>query len=106
VVIALGNGWMIHANTPTGGVSIEHLTGYWDAALAWARRPAAMGGIAVPTAAHPSNAAAGQMNRARWILVLRFIHSHYRVGLWSAVWRKFTSHPAAAYALLARRHLV
>jgi cell wall-associated NlpC family hydrolase len=106
VVIALGNGWMIHANTPTGGVSIEHLTGYWDAALAWARRPAAMGAIAVPTAAHPSNAAAGQMTRARWILLLQFIHSHYRVGLWSAVWRKFTSHPVAAYALLTRRHLV
>jgi cell wall-associated NlpC family hydrolase len=106
MVIALGNGWMIHANTPTGGVSIEHLTGYWDAALAWARRPAAMGAVAVPTAAHPSNAAVGQMTRARWILMRQFIHAHYRIGLWSAVWRRFTSHPAAAYALLVRRHLI
>jgi len=106
VVIALGDGWMIHSNTPTGGVTIEHLTGWWDAALAWARRPAGMGAVAVPTAAHPTNALGGQMTRARWILLLQFIHSHYRPGLWSAVWRKFTSHPAAAYALLVRRHLV
>jgi hypothetical protein len=105
VVIALGNGWMIHSNTPTGGVSIEHLTGFWDAALAWARRPAAMGAV-VPAAPHPTNAVAGQMTRTRWILVLEFIHAHYRPGLWSAVWRKFSSNPAAAYALLKREHLV
>jgi cell wall-associated NlpC family hydrolase len=106
VVIALGNGWMIHANTTTGGVSIEHLTGWWDAALAWVRRPAGMGAVAAPTTAHPSNTARPQMNRTRWIMLLRFIHSHYRSGLWSAVWHRFTSRPPAAYALLARRHLV
>jgi hypothetical protein len=106
VVIALGNGWMIHSNTDTGGVSIEHLTGWWDQAMAWARRPAAMGGSATPVVVRQTTTPTGTMTRARWQLLLGFIHSHFRSGLWTAVWRKFTSHPATAYALLRRQHLV
>jgi len=106
VVIALGNGWMIHSNTDTGGVSIEHLTGWWDAAIAWARRPAGMGGAVVPVASRQTTTAVGTMTRARWQLLVRFIRTHYRAGLWSAVWHKFSAHPAAAYALLRRHHLV
>jgi hypothetical protein len=106
VVIALGNGWMIHSNTDTGGVSIEHLTGWWDAAIAWARRPAGMGGAAVPVVARQTTSASGTMTRARWQLLVQFIHTHFRVGLRNAVWHKLRAHPAAAYALLKRPHLV
>ena len=106
VVIALGNGWMIHSNTDTGGVSIEHLNGWWDAAIAWARRPAGMGGAVVPVAARQTTTVVGTMTRARWQLLVRFIRTHYRAGLWSAVWHRFSAHPAAAYALLRRHHLV
>jgi len=106
VVIALGNGWMIHSNTDTGGVSIEHLTGWWDAAIAWARRPAGMGGTAVSVVARQTTSVAGTMTRTRWRLLLQFIHAHYRVGLWSAVWHRFSGHPATAYALLRRHRLV
>jgi cell wall-associated NlpC family hydrolase len=42
VAISLGNGWIVQSTGSRGGVSVTHLIGYWDSALAWARRPAAM----------------------------------------------------------------
>jgi hypothetical protein len=50
--ISLGNGWIIQSSGSRGGVSVTHLLGYWDAALAWGRRPAAMK-VATAVAAHP-----------------------------------------------------
>ncbi len=42
VAISLGNGWIVQSTGSRGGVSITHLIGYWDSAMAWGRRPAAM----------------------------------------------------------------
>jgi cell wall-associated NlpC family hydrolase len=44
VAISLGNGWIVQSTGSRGGVSVTHLTGYWDSALAWARRPASVRG--------------------------------------------------------------
>jgi len=44
VAISLGNGWIVQSTGSRGGVSVTHLIGYWDSALAWARRPVAMRG--------------------------------------------------------------
>jgi len=42
VAISLGNGWIVQSTGSRGGVSVTHLIGYWDSAMAWGRRPAAM----------------------------------------------------------------
>jgi len=42
VAISLGNGWIVQSTGSRGGVSVTHLVGYWDSALAWARRPGSM----------------------------------------------------------------
>ena len=59
VAIALGNGWVVQSTGSRGGVSVTHLLGYWDSALAWGRRPAAMraGATLVAAKTTPSTAA-------------------------------------------------
>ncbi len=42
MAISLGNGWVVQSTGSRGGVSLTHLIGYWDSAVAWGRRPAAM----------------------------------------------------------------
>jgi len=42
VAISLGNGWIVQSTGSRGGVTVTHLAGYWDSAVAWARRPATM----------------------------------------------------------------
>ena len=52
--IALGNGWILQSTGSRGGVSVTHLMGYWDAALAWGRQPASMKATTAVVAHHPA----------------------------------------------------
>jgi cell wall-associated NlpC family hydrolase len=95
VAISLGNGWIVQSTGSRDGVTVTHLTGYWDTGVAWARRPAAMGNVAV----------AGPMTSARWGALSRFIRLHFARRLRHRAWAYFTSHPTRAYQFVRAHRL-
>ena len=95
VAISLGNGWIVQSTGSRDGVTVTHLSGYWDSGVAWARRPAAMG----------TTAAASPMTSARWGALSRFIRLHFAPRLRHRTWTYFTSHPTRAYTFLRAHRL-
>jgi cell wall-associated NlpC family hydrolase len=95
VAISIGNGWIVQSTGSRDGVTVTHLSGYWDSGVAWGRRPAAMGSV-------PST---GPMTPARWGALAHFIHGHFAPRLRHRTWTYFTSHPTRAYTFVRAHRL-
>ena len=113
VGIYLGNGWMVHSNGSSDGTTITNLASWWPSAMAWARRPAAMGRTGpvttspTPTPSAPHTTApppaTSPMTPLLWRAAEAFVRTHYAPRLRAHTWLMLTSHPQVAADVLGRQ---